>query len=85
MDEARKFDPPFTLYEADGHSALRIRLISGGWGVRRNLNQMGLHVGDVVSVVHRAPFGGPLVIENRGSRVAVGRQLAEKIQVEVIL
>jgi DtxR family Mn-dependent transcriptional regulator len=85
MSKGSKSDSLLSLYQADGHSALRIRLISGGWGVRRNLNQMGLHVGDVVSVVHRAPFGGPLVIENRGSRVAVGRQLAEKIQVEVIL
>jgi Fe2+ transport system protein FeoA len=84
MGKVRKFEPPLTLYHAERRSALRIRAISGGWGARRNLNQIGLHVGDVVSVVHRAPFGGPLVIENRGSRVAVGRQLAEKVQVEVI-
>jgi DtxR family Mn-dependent transcriptional regulator len=85
MSKARESDSLLNLCQADGHVALRIRSISGGWGARRNLNQMGLHVGDVVSVVHRAPFGGPLVIESRGSRVAVGRQLAEKIQVEVIL
>ncbi|MGD0921871.1 MAG: FeoA family protein [Terriglobia bacterium] len=85
MSDKMESDPPLSLYRAKRHVTLRVLSISGGWGVRRNLNQMGLHVGDVVFVVHRAPFGGPLVIENRGGRVAVGRQLAEKIQVEVIL
>ena len=50
--------------------------------MRQGLNQLGLHVGDEIAVLHRAPLGGPLLIENRGSRVAIGRQLAEKIGVE---
>ncbi len=79
-----ELDAAVNLYEAQLHSLLRICLISGGWGARRNLNQIGLHVGDEVSVVHRAPFGGPLVVENRGNRVAIGRRLAEKIGVEVL-
>lgn len=78
-----RLDAPVNLYQARLHSVLRISLISGGWGVRRNLNQIGLQVGDEVSVVHKAPFGGPLVVENRGNRVAIGRRLAEKIGVEV--
>ena len=77
-------DPAVNLYQAKPHSLLRISLISGGWGVRRNLNQMGLHVGDEVSIIHKAPFGGPLVIESRGNRVAIGQQLAQKIGVEVV-
>jgi Fe2+ transport system protein FeoA len=84
MGEARKFDPPFTLYEADRRSALRIRRITGGWGVRRFFNQMGIHAGDEVRVLSRAPFGGPLVIESRKSRVAISKQLAERVRVEVI-
>jgi len=35
-------------------------------------------------VLRRAPFGGPLVIDNRGTHVAVGKQLAKKIKVEVL-
>ncbi|MBI4167194.1 MAG: ferrous iron transport protein A [Acidobacteria bacterium] len=72
------------LYQARSLSLLRISLISGGWGVRRNLNQLGLHVGDEISVVRKAPFGGPLVVDTRGHRVAIGRRLAEKIGVEVL-
>ena len=75
-------DPAVNLYQAKPRSLLKISSISGGWGVRRNLNQMGLHVGDELSIVHRAPFGGPLVIESRGNRVAIGQQLAQKISVE---
>ena len=77
-------DTSMNLYQARNLSALKISLISGGWGVRRNLNQLGLHVGDEVSVVRKAPFGGPLVVENRGQRVAIGRRLAEKIGVELL-
>jgi len=45
---------------------------------------MGIQPGDRVRVLRRAPFGGPLVIDNKGTRVAVGKQLAEKIRVEVL-
>jgi len=84
MPSIAGLDPAVNLYQAKPHSLLRISLISGGWGVRRNLNQMGLHVGDEVSIIHKAPFGGPLVIESRGNRVAIGQQLAQKIGVEVV-
>ena len=72
------------LYQAGDHAHLRILLISGGWDVRRSFNQMGIQPGDRVRVLRRAPFGGPLMIDNRGTQVAVGKQLAEKIRVEVL-
>jgi len=84
MPSVAGLDPAVNLYQAKPHSLLRISLISGGWGVRCNLNQMGLHVGDEVSVIRKAPFGGPLVIESRGNRVAIGQQLAQKISVEAV-
>ena len=84
MSRIANFDPPQNLYEAGEHANLRILLISGGWEIRRSFNQMGIHAGDQVRVLCRAPFGGPLVIENQGARVAVGKQLAEKIKVEVL-
>ena len=84
MSDKRESNPPLSLYRAKRHVTLRVLSISGGWGVRRFLNQIGIHAGDEVRVLSRAPFGGPLVIENRGSRVAVGKQLAERLRVEVI-
>jgi Fe2+ transport system protein FeoA len=84
MRDTASIDSPISLYEAGDHAKLRILLITGGWEVRRSFNQMGIHLGDRVRVLRRAPFGGPLVIENRGSRVAVSKQLAQKIHVEVL-
>lgn len=77
-------DALMNLYQAHKHSSLRILLISDDWTTRRSLNQLGLYAGDRVLVLRRAPFGGPLVIESRNSRVAIGKQLAERIRVEVL-
>ncbi len=84
MRDTANFNSPISLYEAGNQAELRILLITGGWEVRRSFNQMGIQPGDLVRILRRAPFGGPLVIENKGTRVAVGKQLAEKIRVEVL-
>jgi ferrous iron transport protein A len=73
-----------TLYEAGDEAELKILLITGGWEVRRSFNQMGIQPGDRVRILRRAPFGGPLMIDNQGTHVAVGKQLAEQIRVEVL-
>jgi ferrous iron transport protein A len=84
MRDGTNFDSPINLYEAGEHAKLRILLITGGWEVRRSFNQMGIQPGDRVRVLRRAPFGGPMMIDNRGTQVAVGKQLAEQIRVEVL-
>jgi len=84
MSHNAKFDSALSLYEAERQSYLTIRTILDGWEIRRSFNQIGIHAGDRIRVVCRAPFGGPLVIENRGTQVAVSKQLAEKIKVEVL-
>jgi Fe2+ transport system protein FeoA len=84
MPDAARSDSPLTLYDADQAATLRILRISGGWQVRRSFNQIGIHAGDRIQVLRKAPFGGPLVIENRGTRVAVSKQLAQKIKVEIV-
>jgi len=56
---------------------------SRGWGFERRLMDMGLTPGTRVTVVKSAPFNGPLEVLVRGSRLALGRGMAEKIFVEV--
>ncbi len=73
-----------TLYQARTNATLKITSISGGWGVRQNLNEVGLHVGDAIRILRKAPFGGPLVVTCHGTEVAIGRQLAEKVKVEAV-
>jgi Fe2+ transport system protein FeoA len=54
-----------------------------GWGFRKRLEDMGLTPGTKVTVVKSAPFNGPLEVYVRGSRLAIGRGMAERILVEV--
>jgi ferrous iron transport protein A len=85
MRDTVNFDPPLNLYEAYDDADIRILSITGGWEVRRSFNQIGIQPGDQLHVLRHAPFGGPLMIDNHGTQVAVGKQLAEKIRVEVLL
>lgn len=45
------------------------------------LLDLGLTHGTPVRLVRSAPFGGPIEIEVRGSRLAIGREMAGKILV----
>ena len=49
----------------------------------KRLVDMGLTPGTKVTVVRLAPFHGPFEILVRGSRLALGRAMAERIFVEV--
>ena len=59
------------------------RRIGRGWRFRKRLEDMGLTPGTEVTVVKSAPFNGPLEISVRGSRLAIGRGMAQRIFVEV--
>jgi Fe2+ transport system protein FeoA len=83
LDIAR-FGPIESLYTAAPRTLNKVLSIVGDWSVRRAFNQLGIHPGDHVRVVCKAPFGGPLVIEDRGTRVAISKQLAERVKVEML-
>ncbi|MCL7395153.1 MAG: ferrous iron transport protein A [Thaumarchaeota archaeon] len=53
------------------------------WGFEKRLMDMGLTPGTKVTVVKSAPFHGPVEILVRGSRLALGRGIADRILVEV--
>ncbi len=61
----------------------RVMMIDGGQKVRSYLNTLGIHIGDWLTVVQRAPFRGPVLVEIHGTRVALGRGVARKIQVDM--
>jgi len=62
---------------------VRVMSIAGGHRVRAHLNTLGIHVGDWLTVVERAPFRGPVLVEINGTRLALGRGVASKVQVEI--
>ena len=55
----------------------------GRWGFERRLADMGLTPGTRITVVKSALLHGPLEVIVRGSRLALGRGVAERIYVEV--
>ncbi len=60
----------------------RVIEIQGGTGVRQRLSQMGIHPGDIVTVVRCGALRGPILIRVHGCQVALGRGVASKIIVE---
>ncbi len=56
----------------------------GGWGMQRQLIQLGLLPGNTVRIIQSAPFHGPLLVEVDGREVVIGRNIARHILVEKI-
>jgi ferrous iron transport protein A len=56
-----------------------IRKINGNDQTVRHLGALGLIAGEPVTVIAR--HGGSLILRIKGSRIAVDRQLAGKIQI----
>jgi DtxR family Mn-dependent transcriptional regulator len=61
----------------------RIAFIRGGRKVIQRLADLGLTPGTTVAMQRAAPFKGPVEIVVRGSSLAVGRGIAEKIFIEL--
>ena len=70
------------LDTVDVKRRVRVMTIDGGHRVRAHLNTLGIHIGDWLTVVERAPFRGPVLVEVNGTRLALGRGIAAKIQVD---
>jgi len=69
----------------DGETGIVVSINPGregrgrGWGFEKRLMDMGLTPGAEVMVVKSAPFHGPIEVIVRGSRLALGRGMAERI------
>jgi DtxR family transcriptional regulator, Mn-dependent transcriptional regulator len=68
--------------EAGSLTVIR-RVPDGDPELLRYLATLGLVPAEEVTVVEQAPFDGPVTIEVRGSRHAIGRSLAAQIEVGV--
>jgi ferrous iron transport protein A len=70
------------LDHVEENKKARVVDVQGGWGIRRRLGQMGIHPGDIVTVLRYGALGGPILIEVHGFQVALGRGIASRILVE---
>ena len=70
-----------TLDKAKTDQIVEIHHISGGWGMRQRLNQLGLFEGGSVKIKRGSALGGPLLLEHNNSEIAIGRGMAAHITV----
>lgn len=70
------------LVDCKGDRQVKIVGIKAGRGAVMNLSHLGLNIGNVVKCIRKSPFKGPVVVIHRGSEVAIGYGLAQKILVE---
>jgi DtxR family transcriptional regulator, Mn-dependent transcriptional regulator len=68
--------------EAGSMTVVR-RVPDGDPELLRYLATLGLVPAEEVTIVEQAPFDGPVTVEVRGSRHAIGRSLAAQIEVGV--
>jgi Fe2+ transport system protein FeoA len=73
------------LGDAQSGATVRILGFLTQPGLAAKLRQLGLVPGDFAKVVRRAPFDGPFLIEISGREIALGKTIAEKVQVEAVL
>jgi Fe2+ transport system protein FeoA len=60
---------------------LTVTGINAGWGLQRRLADMGLTPGVQIKVMN-GRCGGPVLIDLRGSRLGLGRGVAQRILVK---
>ncbi|MCS7115983.1 MAG: FeoA family protein [Nitrososphaerota archaeon] len=85
---AKKNEVPLTALK-DGQVGIVTSIKVGygrakGQGYRKRLMDMGFIPGTKVTVVKSAPFHGPLEVLVRSSRIILGRDVAERVFVEVV-
>jgi len=70
------------LLQISPGTSARVIDFDGGVNLRTKLTQYGIHPGDCLRVLRKAPMGGPLLIECNQREIALGRGVADKIIVE---
>ncbi len=59
-----------------------ITLVRGNRKVTQRLADLGLTPETSISILKSAPFNGPIEVAVRGSKLAIGREIAENIMVQ---
>ncbi len=80
LDKTTNYIP---LNHVNSGTCVKIIDVHSGCGLKRRLNCLGLTYGSEIEVVHGA-LRGPIIVNVRGSRVALGCGMSSKILVEPI-
>ncbi len=77
-------EKPIPLTQLPINKRGKIIGLDGGQGFQRRLRVMGIKEGQIIKIVTKQPFRGPLTIAVFGCQMTLGRGMADKITVEVI-
>jgi ferrous iron transport protein A len=58
--------------------------VTGGWGLRQKLSELGILPGQVVTIANSSFWRGPVRVQIHSNCIALGRGVASKVRVEVI-
>jgi len=58
--------------------------IEGGFGLQNKLRVMGIREGQVIRIISKQFFQGPITVVVNGCQVTLGRGMAQRIIVEVM-
>ena len=73
-----------SIVDLHEHEKGKVSFIRGDYKVIRRLMDMGITMGATISMMQIAPFKGPVEIAVRGSKLALGREIANNVFVELI-
>jgi Fe2+ transport system protein FeoA len=75
-----------TLAEIKEGNVAEIKKLSGGRDLIEKIQGFGLFVGSKVRLERKAPFRGPLLVEDmeNDARIMIGRGMATKVEVEIL-
>lgn len=71
-------DGGMLLADAPCGVPLKVSSVTCGCGIHSRLASMGILPGEIIEIVHRGN-GGPIVLEVKGTRVAIGRGVGLKV------
>ena len=72
------------IMELKNHQKGKVSFIRGDYKVIRRLLDMGITIGAFISVIKIAPLSGPVEVAIRGSKLAIGRDIACNVFVELL-
>jgi len=72
------------LTKAPCNETLQVMMVGGDLHWEKKFESLGIRKGRCIRKIACQPFGGPVVIEVNGSKISLGRNIAAKIEVEVL-
>jgi DtxR family Mn-dependent transcriptional regulator len=71
-----------SILDLKKHNQAKVSFIRGDYNIIRRLLDMGITIGAIISVIKIAPMGGPVEVAVRGSKLALGHDIASNVFVE---